>query len=246
MNYIKQINAYWNWVKLNDLPSRAGYLYLALLDCANAAGWKSEFNAPNSTLQAMAGLDKTGLNRYRNLLVQNGLILYTTGKRGTAGCYQIVPLYATKSATNSNDCSAICNQSCNQYETNLATNMKPICVPYLNRNRNKKETETKPSSPPTPSQEVASVFRAWDKASGRCMTRAESEELLALLDQYGEERLLYAISQGVNNCAVKLSYIRAVLEGRRKNKKSEKNLNSDDEEYMQQLRDIEKRAFKPM
>lgn len=246
MNYIKQINAYWNWVKLNDLPSRAGYLYLALLDCANTAGWKSEFNAPNSTLQAMAGLDKTGLNRYRNLLVQNGLILYTTGKRGTAGCYQIVPLYATKSATNSNDCSAICNQSCNQYETNLATNMKPICVPYLNRNRNKKETETKPSSPPTPSQEVASVFRAWDKASGRCMTRAESEELLALLDQYGEERLLYAISQGVNNCAVKLSYIRAVLEGRRKNKKSEKNLNSDDEEYMQQLRDIEKRAFKPM
>lgn len=246
MNYIKQLNAYWNWVKLNDLPSRAGYLYLALLDCANAAGWKSEFNAPNSTLQAMAGLDKTGLNRYRNLLVQNGLILYTTGKRGTAGCYQIVPLYATKSVTNSNDCSAICNQSCNQYETNLATNMKPICVPYLNRNRNKKETETKPSSPPTPSQEVASVFRAWDKASGRCMTRAESEELLALLDQYGEERLLYAISQGVDNCAVKLSYIRAVLEGRRKNKKSEKNLNSDDEEYMQQLRDIEKRAFKPM
>lgn len=246
MNYIKQINAYWNWVKLNDLPSRAGYLYLALLDCANAAGWKSEFNAPNSTLQAMAGLDKTGLNRYRNLLVQNGLILYTTGKRGTAGCYQIVPLYATQSATNFNDCSAICNQSCYQYETNPATNMKPICVPYLNRNRNKKETETKPSSPPTPSQEVASVFRAWDKASGRCMTRAESEELLTLLDQYGEERLLYAISQGVNNCAVKLSYIRAVLEGRRKNKKSEKNLNSDDEEYMQQLRDIEERAFKPM
>ena len=52
------------------------------------------------------------------------------------------------------------------------------------------------------------------------MTRAESEELLALLDQYGEERLLYAISQGVDNGAVKLSYIRAVLEGRRKKQPS--------------------------
>ena len=220
MNYIKQLNAYWNWVKLNDLPSRAGYLYLALLDCANAAGWKSEFNAPNSTLQAMAGLDKTGLNRYRNLLVQNGLIRYTPGKRGTTGCYRIIPLYATQNATYSSDDSAICNQNCNQYETNLATNLKPICVPYLNRNRNKKETETKTAPPPPPSPAVAGVFRAWDKASGRCMTRAESEELLALLDQYGEERLLYAISQGVDNGAVKLSYIRAVLEGRRKKQPS--------------------------
>ena len=63
---------------------------------------------------------------------------------------------------------------------------------------------------------VAKVCKAWDKASGRCVTMAQQEELLALLDEYGEERLLYAIRQGVDNNAVKLAYIRAVLEGRGK------------------------------
>ena len=101
MKYINQINAYWNWVKLNDLPSRAGYLYFAILDCANTAGWKGEFNAPNSTLQAMAGLDKNGLVRYRNALVQAGLIKYQQGKRGASGTYSIIPLYDTNNDTNS-------------------------------------------------------------------------------------------------------------------------------------------------
>ena len=101
MKYITQINAYWNWVKLNDLSSRAGYLYFAILDCANTAGWKGEFNAPNSTLQAMAGLDKNGLVRYRNALVQAGLIKYQQGKRGASGTYSIIPLYDTNNDTNS-------------------------------------------------------------------------------------------------------------------------------------------------
>ena len=100
MKYITQINAYWNWVKLNDLSSRAGYLYFAILDCANTAGWKGEFNAPNSTLQAMAGLDKNGLVRYRNALVQAGLIKYQQGKRGASGTYSIIPLYDTNNDTN--------------------------------------------------------------------------------------------------------------------------------------------------
>ena len=72
MKYITQINAYWNWVKLNDLSSRAGYLYFAILDCANTAGWKGEFNAPNSTLQAMAGLDKNGLCATATLWYKRG------------------------------------------------------------------------------------------------------------------------------------------------------------------------------
>ena len=75
-------------------------MYFAILDCANTAGWKGEFNAPNSTLQAMAGLDKNGLVRYRNALVQAGLIKYQQGKRGASGTYSIIPLYDTNNDTN--------------------------------------------------------------------------------------------------------------------------------------------------
>lgn len=93
MQYISQMNAFWNLAKLNPLPSKAGYLYFAILDCANTAGWKREFNAPNSTLQAMAGLDKNALTRYRNVLIQQGLIKYKAGDRGASGRYEVVRLY---------------------------------------------------------------------------------------------------------------------------------------------------------
>lgn len=130
MKYINQMNAYWNWVKLNDLPSRAGYLYFAILDCANTAGWKGEFNAPNSTLQAMAGLDKNGLVRCRNALVQAGLIKYQQGKRGASGTYSIIPLYDTNN------------------DTNPDTNSEPIANQsgYQNRVRTKSKNKSKSKS----------------------------------------------------------------------------------------------------
>lgn len=132
MKYISQLNAYWNWVKLNDLPSRAGYLYFAILDCANTAGWKGEFNAPNSTLQAMAGLDKSSLVRYRNMLIQMGLINYQPGKRGTSGLYTIVPLYDTNNDTN--------------IDTNIATNNEPILLPITNQSAYPNRVHTKSKS----------------------------------------------------------------------------------------------------
>jgi hypothetical protein len=128
MKYINQINAFWNWVKLNDLPSRAGYLYFAILDCANTAGWKGEFNAPNSTLQAMAGLDKNGLVRCRNALVQAGLIKYQQGKRGASGIYSIIPLYDTNNDTN-ND-----------------TNSEPVAIPIANQSGYQNRVHTKSKS----------------------------------------------------------------------------------------------------
>lgn len=181
MKYISQVNAFWNWVKLNELPSRAGYLYFALLDCANAAGWKSEFSAPNSTLQAMAGLDKNALHRYRNILVQLRLIRYTGGKRGQAGTYQIIPLYDTNPATNpptilSYDTNPATNPDTNPptiplCDTNPATNMQPILQPVCNQSwehtkekeksktrKEIKEKERKRFAPPTV-EEVAAYCR---------------------------------------------------------------------------------------
>ena len=146
MKYITQINAYWNWVKLNDLSSRAGYLYFAILDCANTAGWKGEFNAPNSTLQAMAGLDKNGLVRYRNALVQAGLIKYQQGKRGASGTYSIIPLYDTNNDTNSD------------------ANSEPIAIPIANQSgyqnrvhtKSKSKSESKSIIPPiSPNGDIA-------------------------------------------------------------------------------------------
>lgn len=63
--------------------------------------------------------------------------------------------------------------------------------------------------------DLAAVFQAWDKASGRIISLAEQEELVALWGEYGKEPMLSAIRQCTLNGVVKLSYLSAVLRGPR-------------------------------
>lgn len=61
---------------------------------------------------------------------------------------------------------------------------------------------------------ATTVLQKWTDASGKRPTKAEEERLTQLLDQYGEEYMLYGISECVNASVVRLSYLTAVLEGR--------------------------------
>lgn len=119
VNYLKQINGFWIWRKLNTLTHSQMDLYFALLDCANTAAWREDFTVPNSTLMNLCQLSKAQMCKDRNRLTQLELIKYTPGKRGQAGSYAIVPLYKTNPETNP--------------ETNHETNDETI---YKNKNIN--------------------------------------------------------------------------------------------------------------
>lgn len=94
MNYIKQINGFWNWRMFNEISHGAVDLYFAILHCANTAKWKTGFNIPNSTLLKLAHFaDSSGLIKTRNQLIQCGLIEYQKNKNGKAGNYKVIRLY---------------------------------------------------------------------------------------------------------------------------------------------------------
>lgn len=95
MNYIKQLNAFWNWRKFQaDISHSESDLYFALLHCANGSGWKTRLALPNSTLIATANLsDASQLAKLRNKLVQKGLIEYIPGKKGKSPEYILMKLY---------------------------------------------------------------------------------------------------------------------------------------------------------
>lgn len=99
MNYLRQINGFWNWRKLNTLSHSQVDLYFAILDCANTAMWRETFGVPNSTLMNLCQLSKSQLSKDRNKLAQLNLIGYVPGKKGKMGTYNIVPLYETNRDT---------------------------------------------------------------------------------------------------------------------------------------------------
>ena len=93
MNYLKELNAFYDWLESNPCPSDAIALWHALIAICNKAGWPEEFTVANTTLQAKAGLSRVKLDRWRSFLKMKGLIDYKKSERvNQAGKYRIISL----------------------------------------------------------------------------------------------------------------------------------------------------------
>ena len=103
-----------------------------------------------------------------------------------------------------------------------------------------KDEDNKENSPNGEQKKVAAdadaifaeVYQAWERASGKCASIAQSEELQTLLEEYGRENMLYAIKQGVNHNAVTLAYIKAVLRGGKRGNKSSGKRDKQEKSYI--------------
>ena len=74
MNYIAQINAFWDSATTNPLSTGQVSLYFALLHVCNRSNWTEWFAAPNKVLSVLTGLSRSGILKARNELKQRGLI----------------------------------------------------------------------------------------------------------------------------------------------------------------------------
>lgn len=91
MNYIKEINAFMDWLEINPLEATTQTLWFHIMSIANKSGWPEWFTVANLTLMAKAGISENTLNRHRNILIQKGRIEYKNQGRQKAGRYKIIP-----------------------------------------------------------------------------------------------------------------------------------------------------------
>lgn len=99
MNYLKEINAFYDWLETNPLPYSAIVLWHALMHTSNRAGWPSEFVAAISTLSAKTGLKKDAIIRARNRLQQAGRIDFRSREGNQSAIYSIIPFFASEKTT---------------------------------------------------------------------------------------------------------------------------------------------------
>lgn len=90
MNYITQLNRFYDCLQTNSLSAAAICLYVVLLHINNKCAWIVEFTVANLTLQGMCNLSRVQIDRARNELVQKGYIKYKKGIGNKAGKYLIV------------------------------------------------------------------------------------------------------------------------------------------------------------
>ena len=150
MNYIKQLNAFYELAEINPLSTGQIALWNALMFRNNKCAWAEWFTTPNSILCELTGLSTQGMIKARNALIQRNLIEMKKGKRSVqAPKYKIIKLY--KSVTDSVTDSVTESVTLNKHKQKLKqkniyiVEIKEI-IDYLNE---KAGTRYKPSSKKT-------------------------------------------------------------------------------------------------
>lgn len=94
MNYIRQLNAFYKWLKSNKLSPTAIAVYFAILMSNNENGWNEWFGKSNQDYCKLLGIDEKTFVRARNELREKGLIDFIPGcQKGKYTRYHIVQLY---------------------------------------------------------------------------------------------------------------------------------------------------------
>lgn len=96
MNYIKQLNAFYDQLELNPLNSSEIALWHALMRINNKTAWSTTFTVASSTLCKYAGMKDTSKSstfcNARNGLQQKGYIKWKSRKGNQAALYQLKDL----------------------------------------------------------------------------------------------------------------------------------------------------------
>ncbi|MEK4150018.1 DnaD domain protein [Robertmurraya sp. FSL W8-0741] len=96
MNYIKELNAFYDWLELNELSPSAINLWYALMHINNKAGWVETFTVAESVLCVKTGLTDRTLRKVRNELKQKERIDFISRKGGRAPIYKIISFFSTE------------------------------------------------------------------------------------------------------------------------------------------------------
>lgn len=198
MDYIRQLNAFRDWLLVNDLPTSAIALWYALMTINNMTGWKERFNAPNSVVEKLTGLSKQGLVNARRKLLEVGLIEYEKGKKGKAPVYRIVPL------VNSLDQSAYQTEYQSGYQSGYQSHTQCLTIPK-HKHKQKDINDDDNSRP--------GFVDVYEQEFGRLITPGVFHKLNAFYeDGMSDEVIAEAIRRAAENGAYNVKYISTILD----------------------------------
>lgn len=112
MNYIMQLNVFYEKASGESLSLKAIGLYMLLLNKNNRLGWIEEFKMTNKVIMSVANCTLYDLRIARNELEEKGYIIYKKGTKGQAGNYKIINL--------EKEFLKNCNKSSEQNDTNFS------------------------------------------------------------------------------------------------------------------------------
>lgn len=100
MNYIREINAFYDFLEMHELEHSDVLLWHALMHLNNKCGWRAEFTAARSTLVVKTGLSLKTIERSRVRLATAGLLHWYSRDGNRSAVYR---MSSVQDALRSND-----------------------------------------------------------------------------------------------------------------------------------------------
>lgn len=201
MNYLAEIVAFESWLE------NGGYLaygvqtvWYRLMWLNNKCGWQEWFQVDNQRLMVATQIrnEKT-LIRYRDRLIEAGLLEYRKGKKGSPNQYRIIPL--SENTVN------------NTVETTVKTTVKEGVKTTVevsdiykyklkhknNNNNNRARDEEIPTELRDP--DFAAVNTAMVSATGGAINNpTHARQCLDWIETMGVDMVIYAVEKGAESC----------------------------------------------
>ncbi|MDY3443441.1 hypothetical protein PG616_01085 [Riemerella anatipestifer] len=102
MNYIQEINAFYDWLQTNQLSKSAIALWHTLMHINNKTGWSDRFTVATSILEYNSGFKRSEIFKGRNELAQKGRIKWFARGGNLSAEYQIIGFCVHNTDANGN------------------------------------------------------------------------------------------------------------------------------------------------
>lgn len=135
MNYIAEVNRFYDWLETNLLSTSAIVLWHALMNINNKCGWIKEFGVATSVLCAKTGLSDRTIRNARNELKQKGRIDWKTRGGNRSATYILFPLSVTIADT----VSVITSDTLSDSTSDNASALNKLNYTKLNKEKSRKE-----------------------------------------------------------------------------------------------------------
>ncbi|MBP2637766.1 MAG: primosome, DnaD subunit [Firmicutes bacterium] len=211
MDYIRQLNAFDNWIAANYCSASAQLLWYKLMAVNNSCFWKEWFTRTNSSLAGMMNVAENTMRSARKELKDKGLIDFIPGtKRGELTKYKLVILYVKASNIDTNVkkesvwVSSINTQTDIQFGDNiLKTDTKTDDI--ININNKIVDVNNYFSKCPI------EIITEYKKATNNNISELNKNDLSALATQYSVSQVIEAIHEAARHEKVTIAYIQGIL-----------------------------------
>lgn len=216
MNYIKEMNAFYDWLEINELSPSAINLWYALMHINNKAGWAETFTVAESVLCVKTGLTDRTLRKVRNELKQKGRIDFAS-RKGKAPTYKIISFERTENNSElpqrSENISALRSAISAEVSSAPSSGVGSALI-KLNKTKQKDKEDDEENT-----RMLANPFHFYEQEGFGQLSGFVADTLGSLIDDYGEALVLHAMAEAVLYGARNLKYVESILKNPNKNKK---------------------------